>query len=222
MSTFEKTQVTQAQSAPAYPQETLHYSDRQFLHTQNAGVVVPLLQAMITSGLLAFGVLILSWVFEWSSGWKVALVIFGVMPFFSWLFLQRRWLVLTAEKVMQRDLNGDGVVESSTSHRTEPRLVKVQVNHIKEGGSLQVDLISLPCTDSQLRKLAEGLLNGIPFTEGAWSGGGKPFSVAEIKLLRSVMLARGLLKPRSEKDQRQGFELTEEGRAVMEGSLDSK
>jgi hypothetical protein len=212
MSTFEKAQPVQAQPAPTY-------SDRQFLHTQTAGVVLPLLQATITSGLLAFGVLILSLVFEWEDGWKVALAIFGVMPFFSWLFLQRRWLVLTAERVMQRDFNGDGVIENDARSRAEPRLVKVQVSHVKQGGHLQMDLINLPCTDSQLRKLAEGLLDGVPFTEGAWAGNGKPFSVAELKLLRTVMLTRGLLKPRSEKDQRQGYELTEEGKAVMQGAV---
>ena len=213
MSVFEKAKTPQAQPAPAY-------SDRQFLHTQTAGVMLPLLQAMITSGLLAFGVLILSLVLEWSNGWKVALVIFGVMPFFSWLFLQRRWLLLTAERVIQRDLNGDGVIESANRQRTEPRLVKVQVSHIKEGGSLQVNLIGLPCTDNQLRKLAQGLLNGIPFTEGAWAGNGKPFSVAELKLLRTVMLTRELIKPRSDKDSRQGYELTDDGKAVMQGAIE--
>jgi hypothetical protein len=140
-----------------------------------------------------------------------------VMPFFSWLFLQRRWLVLTAERVMQRDLNGDGVIEKPS--RAEPRIVKVQVNHVREGGSLQVDLINLPCTGSQLQSLAEGLLDGVPFTEGAWSGGGKPFSVSELRNLRTVMSVRGLLKLRSEKDQRQGYELTEDGRAVMQGVI---
>jgi hypothetical protein len=211
MSTFEKVQqVQQAQPAPAY-------SDRQFLHTQTAGVVLPLLQAMITSSLLAFGVLVLSLVFDWSGGWKAALVIFGVMPFFSWLFLQRRWLVLTAERVMQRDLNGDGVIEKPS--RAEPRIVKVQVNHVREGGSLQVDLINLPCTESQLRKLAEGMLNGVPFAEKAWTGDGKPFSIRELHILKTVMLSRELLKPRSDKDARQGYELTEAGEAVMQGVM---
>lgn len=219
MSVFEKTQIPQAQPVPVY-------SDRQFLHTQTAGVVLPLLQALITSTLLAFGVLILSLVFDWSSGWKAALVIFGVMPFFSWLFLQRRWLVLTAERVMERDLNGDGVIENGAPGRAEPRVVKVTVNHVTGNGHLQVAMINLPCTYSQLRKLADGLLKGVPFTEGAWTGNGKPFSVRELHILRTVMLSRELLKPRSDKDQRQGYELTEEGRAVMskvtENSSDSK
>jgi hypothetical protein len=34
-----------------------------------------------------------------------------------------------------------------------------------------------------------------------------------------VMSVRGLLKLRSEKDQRQGYELTEDGRAVMQGVI---
>ena len=210
-SAFDKPQIQQM------PQPAPTYADRQFLHTQTAGVVLPLLQAMITSGLLAFSVLILWFVFGWSGGWKAALAVFGVMPFVSWLYLQRRWLVLTAERAIQRDINGDGVLGEPNS-KLESRVVKVQVNHVKEGGHLQVDLINLPCTDSQLRALAEGLLAGVPFTEGAWTGIGKPFSQSEFRALRIVMLQRGLLTMRSEKDQRQGFELTEEGRAVMEGA----
>jgi hypothetical protein len=212
MSALEKPQLAQPQPAPTY-------ADRQFLHTQTAGVVLPLLQAAITSGLLAFGVLILSFVFGWSDGWKAALAIFGVMPFVSWLFLQRRWLVLTAEKVIQRDIDGGGIGVSPSS-KLEPRIVKVQISHIREGGHLQVDLINLPCMPSQLESLAVGLLNGVPFSEGAWSGNGKLFSVMELGRMRTVMLARGLLKARSEKDARQGFELTEEGRKVMERALE--
>lgn len=211
MSVFDKTQIQPAQTAPTY-------SDRQFLHTQTAGVVLPLLQAMITSGLLAFAVLMLSWLFAWSDGWKAALAIFGVMPFFSWLFLQRRWLVLTAEKVMQRDFNGDGVIENDARSR-EPRIVKVQISRVKEGGSLQMDLMELPCTSSQLRDLAEGLTNGEIFSEGKWTGMGKPFSSAEFRALRTVMLKRGLIQMRSNKDARQGFELTDDGWAVMEGAV---
>jgi len=209
-----KAEAQAPQDAPAPA-----YSDYQFLHTQTAGVVLPLLQAFITSALLAFAILALAVVFRWRDGWKLALAIFGVMPFVAWLFLQWRWLVLTAERVMQRDLNGDGVIESAGGGRSEPRLVKVQINHIKDGGSFQADLMTLPCTASQLEQLAESLLNGVPFTEGALTGNGKLFSVVELKLLRSVMLARGLLKMRSEKDSRQGFELTEEGVAVMKGAL---
>jgi len=213
MSAFERTQVSQdKQPAPTY-------SDPQFLYTKSAGIVMPLLQAFIPGTLLAFAVLILSVVFGWRGAWKAALAIFGVMPFFIWVFLQWRWLVLTAEKVFQHDFDGGGIGTSPANAKAEPRLVKVQVNHVREGGHLQVDLINLPCTESQLEKLAGGLLNGVPFTEGAWCGSGKPFSVAEFRLLRTVMLNRGLITPRSEKDQRQGYELTEDGKAVMESTL---
>ena len=220
-SAFDKSQVPQVQPAPipTYPQDTLRYSDRQFLHTQTAGVVVPLLQAFITSALLALAVLIVSFVCGWWNGWKLAVAVFGVMPLVAWVYLQRRWLVLTAERVFQRDFDGGGSGVSPGSASAEPHVVKVQVNHIREGGHLQVDLMDLPCTASQLQKLAEGLLNGVPFIEGAWKGKYKPFSEAEFRNLRDVMLARELIKMRSVKDTRQGFELTEEGWAVMKGAL---
>ncbi len=213
-SAFDKSQVPQVQPAPIPT-----YSDRQFLHTQTAGVVVPLLQAFITSALLALAVLIVSFVCGWWDGWKLAVAVFGVMPLVAWVYLQRRWLVLTAERVFQRDFDGGGIGVSPGSASAEPHVVKVQVNHIREGGHLQVDLMDLPCTVEQLRDLAQGLLDGAPFSEGEWTGRGRPFSVAEFRALRSAMLRRSLLQMRSKKDLRQGFELTEEGKAVMEGAL---
>ena len=194
------------------------YSDKSFLHTQTAAVVVPLMQSAVTGVIVFIVALAIAWIIDAMDIFSIPAAL-GLATFAgSWVGLQWRWISLTQlERMMGVDLNGDGVIERTPSK--EPRVVKVQVTHVKDNGSLQVDLIGLPCTDVQLRQLAEGLLGGMRFTEAEWCGNGKPFSVAELKLLRQVMVSRGLLRQRSEKDSRQGFDLTDAGVAVMQGAL---
>jgi hypothetical protein len=61
-----------------------------------------------------------------------------------------------------------------------------------------------------------GMLNdGRTFSEKEWCGAGRPFSVNGFRELRSEMIRRGLLARKSEKDHRQGYELTEDGKAVL-------
>ncbi len=73
----------------------------------------------------------------------------------------------------------------------------------------------LDATDSQLAQLAEGLLAGKALTEAQWTGAGRPFSVDQFREIRAEMQGAGLIRPKSEKDARQGFSLTPSGRAAM-------
>jgi len=73
----------------------------------------------------------------------------------------------------------------------------------------------LQATDSQLAQLAEGLLRGQPLTEARWTGASNPFSVDQFREIRAEMQGAGLIRPKSEKDARQGFALTPSGRAAM-------
>jgi len=74
--------------------------------------------------------------------------------------------------------------------------------------------MNLDVTQEQLVELAQGLLDGIPFTEREWTGRGRPFSSGQggsFRKLRSDWLKQGLLDVVSDKDNRQGFDLTESG-----------
>lgn len=76
-------------------------------------------------------------------------------------------------------------------------------------------LFSLPATESQLRTLASGLLDGISFSERNWAGKGKPFSSPKFRQLQDDLLKRGMIEPVSVSDPRQGYKLTRGGEALM-------
>jgi hypothetical protein len=79
----------------------------------------------------------------------------------------------------------------------------------------------LPVSTIKLQPLAVGLLNGQPFAERRWAGDGGLFSSDEFRKLRGVMRDRGLIEPVSDKDPRQGYQLTDAGRELMRELLPS-
>jgi len=183
------------------------YSERQFLHTYQAGVGLPLAQAFVTAlliGLIVFVVAIL--VFDALDPFTPAGIAgIGVLVA-GWLFAQRRWLTLTEiEKALNRDLNNDKVIG-------EPKTVRVQVTEIKDNGHIHIDSIfDLPYPD-KLPTFAQGVLNGLPITEKEWSPlkDGKLFSLGQIRNLLTVMKIKKLLTV-----TKQGHQLTRSGKAVM-------
>ena len=90
--------------------------------------------------------------------------------------------------------------------------VRVQLDD-KRDGMNTTRLFKLPIDGAKLLPFARGLLNGLPMSERQWSG---LLSSSEIRTLRGVMRDRGLIAPVNDLDNRQGFKLTDEGRAFME------
>lgn len=90
--------------------------------------------------------------------------------------------------------------------------------------NLRVDLyegsssrhFDLPVSSVKLQPLAQGLLNGRPFSERTWS---ELFSSSEFRALRQALRAKELIEPVSDKDPRQGFRLTPSGRELMTSLL---
>jgi hypothetical protein len=207
--------ITPQQPLPVQSPQTNGYGERQFLHTLLVGVVLPLVQSAGTGLIVCIVSLIVAFMADAMDlfSWPILL---GVLTFAGmWLFLLGRWIKQTdIEMLLGRDLNNDHVIGKPAA----PRLVKVQISHIKEDGHYQVDLIDLPATDEQLFALATGLLRGISFADREWTpqSAGRPFSVNEFRDLRSVMLKRGLLDLKNRKAPQQGYGLTEAGRALME------
>ena len=205
MSTFMQQPKPEAPKAPGY-------SDKQFLHTHGAAVYVPLAQSAV-AGVIVFALcVILALVLDAIDPFTLPLVAGGFTLAWSWWRLQTRWLRLTdLEQLFRADFNGDGVIG-----KAEPRIVKVHISQVKEDGHYQGQMIDLPATDEQMQALAHGFKMGQPFSERNWTGAGKPFSVNEFRALRSVMIQRDLLGLASAKDPRQGYALTETGRAMMD------
>lgn len=83
-------------------------------------------------------------------------------------------------------------------------------------------IFHLPGQPRQLEELARGLLDqGATFTQRRWTGRGKPFSIDQFNALRDEMLRRGLAYYVSEKDPRQGCDLTRVGKQVLRKYLPS-
>jgi len=103
-----------------------------------------------------------------------------------------------------------------TATRPEPAQrrdrVEVEVSKPEERAMMFLDL---PGSADQLAQLASGVLAGKPFSEGTWSGGGRPYTRAEFRQLRGDLLERGLLTWRNDSAPAQGVELTAPGRAVF-------
>ncbi len=202
---------------------TSQHAERQYLHTLVAGALLPLAQSTITALVVAIGTYaIAAIVFDAVDPHKPAILFFAITWVFMLLKLQRHWLSLTAvEKIMQMDLNRDGVIGEATEQaEAQPRRVVIMMDRVKENGHYEVGdqsaLVKLPCDDEQLHTLAMGLINGLPFSEKQWTGKDKPFSTNEFRELRAEMQKHDLIEYVNDKDPRQGIRLTDAGRAVIE------
>ena len=208
------------------PTTTSQHAERQYLHTLIAGALLPLTQATSTALVVAIGTWIISaFVFDLVDAYKPPILLFAVTWVYMLIKLQRHWLSLTTiEQIFQKDFDGDGIIGEAIDPgpvTREPRRVVIQLDTVKEDGHYQVGdvsaLIRLSCSDEQMHTLAQGLLNGMPFSEKTWSPtkDGKPFAVNEFRDLRAEMLQHKLIEYVSDKDPRQGMRLTTAGTAVM-------
>jgi hypothetical protein len=68
----------------------------------------------------------------------------------------------------------------------------------------------------KLQMLVTGIRSGRPFTEAEWVGLDKPFTRDEFKQVREWMLRYGMARARSDKDPRQGFDVTTQGKRAFE------
>ena len=200
------------------PQTTNPHSERAYLHTLIAGAFLPFIQSLSLGVVVTIATwLIAALVFDALDPHKPAILL-GVL---SWAFmlwrLLRHWINLTTIRDIIRDVADDGQLNNSI-HDDEveeeaPQTIRIQL--IKENGHVS-DIIDLPASKEQLNALANGLRNGLPFSERYWTGKGKVFSTNGFRALKDVMMKRGLCEYVSADDPRQGIRLTPEGSAVMQ------
>ncbi len=197
-------------------------NNKAFLHTLGAAAWVPLAQALITGAMVTVALIfftiawnVRNW-FTWSLG--IGLVTALVV----WMYSMRHWFNLTKlELLTGLDLNRDGAIgEAKPAPYSEPQTVKVTLNRISQDGHFSGEMFDMPGSMEQLKKLADGLLNGLPFTEREWAGAGKPYSSATFRDLRKELMRRELIELASEKDSRQGYVLTDDGSQFMANILE--
>lgn len=191
----------------------------EYLH-RGETVKVQFWQAFGTG--IGFGVLALVvalWQ-RWQDPWMAGLIVGMLGMVGMWLLLQRNWVKMTTiERLTGLDLNRDGVVGKAEPQQV--RRVRVQVDRETEAGHIGVSRIfDLPASSEQMTALADGLLTGgMRFSVREWCGQGHPFSMAEFHALRQEMLRRGMIESVSDKDNRVGYKLTNEGRQVLQEFL---
>jgi hypothetical protein len=196
------------------------YADRQFLHTFLAGLLLPLAQASIIAAMSMVGTAVTLYLFDAVDYVKPVLVMGVLTWIFTFLYLMRRWLNLTSlEQITGLDINGDGQIGKvpRSGKAAEPLLIRL--DEFGANGHYRSRTMALDVSQDQLRALAQGLLNGLPFTERQWTGPGKPFSSGpegSFRPLRRAWLKEGILQVVSDKDHRQGFDFTDEGWAMLE------
>jgi hypothetical protein len=198
-------QITQQpQPQPTHPT----YSDRQFLHTYLAGALLPLLQATITAAMVMLGAVVLLYYFDAIDLLKPAFVV-GLLTWVgTWLYLQRRWLTLTAERALNWDINGDGHIGKP---EPKPETV-VRVDKVKADGHYQSSRYKFSVEDDQLLVFARGMMEGKPISRRRWSGPDKVFSDGEYRTFQTELIKWQLIEPGGN-----GYVLTEEGYEFFEG-----
>lgn len=191
--------------------------DRQFLHTRTAGFEVPLFQSLATAAIVGLATLAIGLVYGWMDPLKPTVVMSGLSLAGWWLYSLKRWTMLTGSdtaRVQVRSVDHD-------ENPATPKIIRVQIDKVEDNGAIhQWKNFDLPATEDQLRELAAGLFEqGRSFSEREWTGAGRPFSVSEFRALRAELIRRELMALKNEKDTRQGYAPTEDGKAVLEQFL---
>jgi hypothetical protein len=206
---MNKFQQTTPPTAPvSHTQTNQPYSDRSFLHTYLAGALLPLVQATITAFMAGIGTLALLYMVDAIDYIKPILIVFALVWVLTWLYLQRRWVNLTAlENMLKLDINGDGQIGKPV----EKVETVIRLEEVKDNGHFQSHTYKLPITDDQLIRLADGLLHrGRTWARREWTPKANGFSDDEWRELQSAMLRFQLLEPMGA-----GFRLTRPGAAMI-------
>jgi hypothetical protein len=197
--------TTQAQPidlSELQPQE----SERAHLFSMAAGVLLPMLQAVITGCLAGMAATFYAWVMKSPEAWKWgAGVGLGVMVI-SWLLLVLRWLNLTAplERLTGRDLNHDGYVGQP------PKTIRVEFKAEKN----QLIIANLP-DNPQARQFYGALIRGEKNGIHNWTGRNKPLTPSEYEEIRDSLINRTFARWIGEPSARDGWELTPYGRHAL-------
>ena len=184
------------------PPQPPAYSDRQFLHTYIAGAMLPLVQASITAAMVMLGAIALLTYFGAIELVKPAFVV-GVLTWVvTWLYLQRRWLNLTAlERALNWDINGDGRIGREPKPETVIRIDKINAHR-----SFEQRRYTFSISDEQLLEFARGMVEGKPISRRRWAGPDNTFSDGEYRKFQSELIKWQLIESGNN-----GFILTEDG-----------
>lgn len=170
------------------------------------GCMIPLIQAVITGLLL--GAVVLGgalWAGSTSTiAMYVALAAAGCAALWWWSTSISSW-----RRAVYPEPEPAPIGEQEPA--PAPQIFRLEV---KTGSKLQFAEFE-GIEPDKLKRLAEGILQGIPFAESAWTGAGRPFSRSQFHQVRDIFLARGWLRWKNPESVSQGMIPTAQGLAVM-------
>jgi len=185
---------------------------RKHYMSTEASIKIPLLQALITALFLSVLITVIAWYAGVKAWYSVLGISFLVVSAGAWLLLQRRWykLVLELEQIFNLDFSGDGKVGAP------PELVRIEVSRNDIPGTHQVQIYELEKSlFEKLKYLAPAAISGLPISESAWCGAGKPFSKNEFHQVRDELIKRGWLFWKNPDEHSLGLEVSKVGKVVF-------
>ena len=206
---------------PPQPLPNVNYGLRETpqgrADTLEAGVYVPTLQAVVLG--LAWGIvagMVAGAVAFWQSWpwWVVPLVGAASSALVGAYHLtggiQLRQSLLWKREELRRDPDGDVVGQPALA--LEPVTVRLELTGPEPG---RTQFLNLDIGPERMSQLCRSVLAGRSLSEGEWTGAGRPFSRAEFRNLRGLLIERGLVRWNNDRAKAQGVTLTAAGRAVF-------
>lgn len=192
------------------------------LQNFTSGVFVPVFQAVFTGLLLAAVVICFGWFAGFGFLAAVGGLAFAAGAFLSWCLALAFWMRLnlhTAGAFQAQDRDQTYIdapyretvtVEEDEPAQLEPVMIRVE---LKQSNRLQI--IDLPASGDQLRRLAVGVLQGESLAESVWCGAGRPFSRSQFAQLRGELIKRNLAFWLHPDAPSQGWRLNAAGVAIL-------
>lgn len=201
---MNKYQNTSQQPAQVVPVETPNPAEKAYLHTYQAAVGVPLVKATVYGALVGIAVFVVAWRIDWPDPWLFGLLAFIAVTILRYAGDDLLWLVLAkAEKITGLELDGKPGIG-------EQKVTAIDLT-TKVGATRRTQRLRIPASPEQMTQLGLGILGGVPFSEGRWTGKGKPFSIDEFRELREYFKSAELLELVNDKSPNQGYQFNETG-----------
>jgi len=196
-------------------------SERNHLHTVEAGAWLPALQSLIGGTFVGICAIILSVYLGWQKPVLIGLFVCFIVVTAIFLILLARWLNLTApiERITGWDINQDGWIGEAV----EPEQIEITVR--KEDGGIYrgATMLSIGMTAARFRELCQGAYRNIQannnsFSEAQWVGRDKLFSNRnEFVQLRDQFIRRGVLEWANPDRRESGTRFTQWGIGLIKG-----
>lgn len=185
-------------------------SERERINPITLGVVVPILQSIVTGLLVGIftAAVALATGAKFVPSLGYGLIAGIIVTLLMWLVLFiGRWQPLL-ERILRADLDGDGVI-GAPEPRKEIRVV------VEQEGGRRTTFLDLPFDEEGLRAFAMAALRGHTSVEAMKIAGVKRAALEEA---RQILFERGYAQWRAG-EQNQGWELTGDGERALRSYL---